>query len=124
LRCGSDFASGSDLQIFKTTTIQYQTFCPEQSRIQNLLRGNVARTSFYNLCRDGAEKVDYASCLALLLNSGNSAALTPIINKQDLLGNTPLHYAVQFWSQEIVTQLLLLGIGFFLPLREGFGKKR
>ena len=71
--------------------------------------------------------MDYPGCLALLLNggqdavknaasNGQNAALTAVINRQDSLGNTPLHYAVQFWSQDTVTQLLLLGIPTLLSL--------
>jgi ankyrin repeat protein len=51
--------------------------------------------------------VDYSGCLAVLLRSEQHVAA--IINRQDLLGNTALHYATQFWSQATVTQLLLLG---------------
>ena len=71
--------------------------------------------------------MDYPGCLALLLNcgqdavknaasNGQNAVLTAVINRQDSLGNTPLHYAVQFWSQDTVTQLLLLGIPTLLSL--------
>eukprot|EP00092_Neocalanus_flemingeri_P003648 GFUD01003915.1.p1 GENE.GFUD01003915.1~~GFUD01003915.1.p1 ORF type:complete len:987 (+),score=184.76 GFUD01003915.1:133-3093(+) len=60
--------------------------------------------------RIGSKKdlVDYETCLDIVLNPtlGNMA---DIVNRQDILGNTALHYAVQFWDQETVTRLLLLG---------------
>jgi ankyrin repeat protein len=65
--------------------------------------------------RDESVKVDYSGCLEQLVRSGRSRpALSALINRQDLLGNTPLHYAVQFWSQQTVTQLLLLGERYYL----------
>lgn len=32
-----------------------------------------------------------------------------VINKKDAMGNSPIHYAVQYWSQDIVRQLMQFG---------------
>eukprot|EP00090_Calanus_glacialis_P040395 TRINITY_DN7041_c0_g1_i5.p1 TRINITY_DN7041_c0_g1~~TRINITY_DN7041_c0_g1_i5.p1 ORF type:complete len:976 (-),score=208.34 TRINITY_DN7041_c0_g1_i5:92-3019(-) len=57
---------------------------------------------------ENSKAIDYESCLNIILDS-KQTNLAGIINKQDILGNTPLHYATQFWDQETVTKLLLLG---------------
>ena len=62
---------------------------------------------------------DYETCLDLILNS-NMVDLSSVINKQDSLGNTALHYATQFWDQETVTKLLLLGAN--IGLRNNLGE--
>ena len=54
------------------------------------------------------KRVDYETCLDIVLNPTLSN-MSSIINRQDILGNTALHYAVQFWDQDTVTRLLLLG---------------
>jgi len=60
--------------------------------------------------RIGSKKdfVDYETCLDIVLNP-SLCNMSAIINRQDILGNTALHYAVQFWDQDTVTRLLLLG---------------
>ena len=62
---------------------------------------------------------DYEACLELVLNS-NLVNLNRLINKQDSLGNTALHYATQFWDQDTVTRLLLLGAN--IGLRNNLGE--
>ena len=52
----------------------------------------------------------YQECLDLLLGDENSLGdLRKIVNKRDILKNTPLHYATQLWSQKVVRQLLEVG---------------
>ena len=62
---------------------------------------------------------DYETCLDLILNS-NMISWSSVINKQDSLGNTALHYATQFWDQDTVTKLLLLGAN--IGLRNNLGE--
>jgi len=59
-----------------------------------------------------ASHEDYENCFRVLI--GNSKAdtfkqISGIINKKDDLGNTPLHYATQKWSETTVRKLLELG---------------
>ena len=42
-----------------------------------------------------------------------------LTHPQDLLGNTPLHYATQFWDQDTVTKLLELGANIGLRNKAG-----
>jgi len=68
---------------------------------------------------ENSAAVNYESCLHTILDS-NQTDFASIINKQDILGNTPLHYATQFWGQETVTKLLLLGAN--IGLRNNLGE--
>jgi len=68
---------------------------------------------------ENSASVDYESCLNAILDS-KETNFAAIINKQDILGNTPLHYATQFWDQETVTKLLLLGAN--IGLRNNLGE--
>ena len=54
---------------------------------------------------------DYRRCLAVVLEAEDEVRqqLSRVINKRDLVGNTPLHYAAQLWRQDEVTALLHLG---------------
>ena len=74
---------------------------------------------------------DYPACLDILLARGNMAALVNCQVSlgsawhldtwlpQDILGNTALHYATQFWSQDTVSRLLVLGANIGLRNNEG-----
>ena len=62
---------------------------------------------------------DYEACLELILNC-HQVNFSGLINKQDSLGNTALHYATQFWAQDTVTKLLLLGAN--IGLRNNLGE--
>jgi len=68
---------------------------------------------------ENSRAIDYESCLNIILDS-KQTNLAGIINKQDILGNAPLHYATQFWDQETVTKLLLLGAN--IGLRNNLGE--
>jgi len=68
---------------------------------------------------ENSKDMDYKSCLNIILDS-KQTNLAAIINKQDILGNAPLHYATQFWDQETVTKLLLLGAN--IGLRNNLGE--
>lgn len=61
---------------------------------------------------------DYEKCFEILLKKQNN--LTSIINIQDSHGNTALHYATQFWDNDTVTKLLLLGAN--IGLRNNLGE--
>ena len=61
---------------------------------------------------------DYEKCFEILLKKQNN--LTSIINIQDTHGNTALHYATQFWDNDTVTKLLLLGAN--IGLRNNLGE--
>ena len=61
---------------------------------------------------------DYEKCFEILLKKQNN--LTSIINFQDTHGNTALHYATQFWDNDTVTKLLLLGAN--IGLRNNLGE--
>ena len=53
----------------------------------------------------------YRKCMAMLLESaGVRAQLQRVVNKRDLLGYTPLHFASQLWAQHEVAQLLRVGV--------------
>ena len=49
------------------------------------------------------------SCMNILLKDVSDDRIRNIINKQDEDGNTPLHYAVKIWPQNIVKDLLRFG---------------
>jgi len=68
---------------------------------------------------ENSRAIDYETCLNIILDS-KQINLAGIINKQDILGNAPLHYATQFWDQETVTKLLLLGAN--IGLRNNLGE--
>jgi len=68
---------------------------------------------------ENSRAIDYETCLNIILDS-KQTNLAGIINKQDILGNAPLHYATQFWDQETVTKLLLLGAN--IGLRNNLGE--
>ena len=55
-----------------------------------------------------SEKPNYEKCLDLILDC-EQFPWSSLINKQDSLGNTALHYAGKFWDQDTVTKLLLKG---------------
>jgi len=59
----------------------------------------------------GKDPSRWRQCLTILLtpHAPWRPAVVEIINKRDVLGNTPLHYATQMWPQTIVRQLLELG---------------
>ncbi len=59
----------------------------------------------------GAENVqDYEECLKRILEDDLLRAdVRKIMNKRDVLKNTPLHYATQLWSQNIIRHLLEAG---------------
>merc|ERR1719341_132698 len=59
---------------------------------------------------------DYSACLELILAQSQAAAL---VNCQDVLGNTALHYATQFWGQDTVARLLALGANIGLKNKSG-----
>ena len=61
---------------------------------------------------------DYEKCFEILLKKQNN--LKSIINIQDTHGNTALHYATQFWDNDTVTKLLLLGAN--IGLRNNLGE--
>ena len=61
---------------------------------------------------------NYEKCFEILLKQQNN--LTSIINIQDIHGNTALHYATQFWDNDTVTKLLLLGAN--IGLRNNLGE--
>ena len=57
----------------------------------------------------GPREQGYKDSLALLLDNSLEAELERCINKRDILGNTPLHYATQAWPQAAVRLLLERG---------------
>jgi len=59
---------------------------------------------------------DYSACLEVILAQPRTAAL---VNCQDVLGNTALHYATQFWGQDTVARLLALGANIGLKNKSG-----
>ena len=67
------------------------------------------------------QDVNYRKCLNSLLNAEADVTeqLTRVINKKDLIGNTPLHYAAQIWTQEDVTSLLNLGANIGVRNKRG-----
>ena len=82
---------------------------------------------------------DYSACLDLILAQPRAAALVNcqvkskssvrvpqstvrVLNLmliQDILGNTALHYATQFWGQDTVARLLALGANIGLKNKSG-----
>ena len=75
---------------------------------------------------------DYSACLELILAQSRAAALVNcqvnsnssvrVLNLtliQDVLGNTALHYATQFWGQDTVARLLALGANIGLKNKSG-----
>ena len=67
--------------------------------------GNVLHT----LLRKPIPNHNYDSGYEYLLESKQWTRLRSIINQQDELGNTALHYATQFWPQKVTAALLELG---------------
>ncbi len=66
-------------------------------------------TVLHSLLKHG-EDGERRACLDLLLNDdGAKGDVRKIINKRDCLEFTPLHYAVQLWSQDVVRLLLEAG---------------
>ena len=61
---------------------------------------------------------NYEKCFELILKQQSN--LSSIINIQDVHGNTALHYATQFWDNDTVTKLLLLGAN--IGLRNNLGE--
>eukprot|EP00095_Tigriopus_kingsejongensis_P000143 maker-scaffold188_size271682-snap-gene-1.26 protein:Tk00143 transcript:maker-scaffold188_size271682-snap-gene-1.26-mRNA-1 annotation:"transient receptor potential cation channel protein painless" len=54
----------------------------------------------------------YTKSLEILVDDPSSAfrrQLELVINKKDNMGNSPIHYAAQYWTQETVRQLMQLG---------------
>ena len=64
------------------------------------------------------KKPNYDKCLELILNC-EDVSWSSLINKQDRLGNTALHYAVKFWDQHTVIKLLLKGANLGLRNKRG-----
>ena len=65
-----------------------------------------------------SEKPNYEECLDLILDC-EQFPWSSLINKQDSLGNTALHYAGKFWDQDTVTKLLLKGANIGLRNNHG-----
>ena len=65
-----------------------------------------------------AEKPNYEKCLDLILDY-EGVPWSSMINQQDSLGNTALHYAVKLWDQDTVTKLLLKGANMGLINNRG-----
>ncbi len=59
------------------------------------------------ILRRGDSSRNHEECLRYLLRQ--TKGISSIINKRDALLNTPLHYATQMWSQEVVRKLLEVG---------------
>ena len=70
------------------------------------------------LSKQKFENTNYEKCFDILLKQQNN--LTSIINMQDIHGNTALHYATQFWDNDTVTKLLLIGAN--IGLRNSLGE--
>ena len=80
--------------------------------------------------RDSEDR-DYSACLELILAQSQAAALVncqviaTVLHSpqslliQDVLGNTALHYATQFWGQDTVARLLALGANIGLKNKSG-----
>lgn len=59
-----------------------------------------------------AKEEDYKACLKLMLEDvtpSMDSEIREVINVLDRMGNTPLHYATQMWSQSVVRMLLERG---------------
>ena len=85
-------------------------FTAIDQQFQQTVLHQVLRKPRHNLelSQEKQKLSDYEGCLELLLNS-RQVNFTSMINVQDLHGNTALHYATQFWDDETITKLLLLG---------------
>ena len=66
-------------------------------------------TVLHTLLRKPIPNHDYDSAYKYLSESKQWRRLRSIINQQDSMGNTALHYATQFWPQSVVSALLELG---------------
>ena len=80
----------------------------------------ILRKPLNNLELSGYKFVNtnYEKCFELILKQQSN--LSSIINIQDVHGNTALHYATQFWDNDTVTKLLLLGAN--IGLRNNLGE--
>ena len=65
-----------------------------------------------------SEKPNYEKCLDLILHC-ERFPWSYLINQQDNLGNTGLHYATQFWDQDTAAKLLLKGANHGLRNNRG-----
>ena len=67
-------------------------------------------TVLHTLFRKPIPNHDYDSAYNHLVNNSKQwRRLRSIVNQQDGMGNTALHYATQFWPQSVVAALLELG---------------
>ena len=59
--------------------------------------------------RESSDNPDYEEALDILLGSDLGRDIVKVINTKDNLGNSPLHYATQLWSQKVVRSLMEMG---------------
>ena len=62
--------------------------------------------------------VRYMACIKVLLKDARDDRIRNIINKKDEDGNTPLHYAVKMWPQNIVMDMLRFGADVSIENKE------
>ncbi len=72
-----------------------------------LLRAPFEPLRFETVTISVKENIDkYRKCILVILNDVPEKQLKVLINAKDHWGNTPLHYAIKYWSSDVINALL------------------